>query len=110
MARAKKVKIEVTESLVKENLPSPPEGYSYSVERVTPMVIKVWLYHDDANYSYTNEPVYTIHSFIKRDMVHQPKNTEKMKVSSICHLSELSEQSSWSTLNQPDNPLVDLLS
>ena len=107
MAKAKK--IEVTENLVKENLPSPPEGYSYQVERVTPQVIKVWLHHDDANHSYTNEPIYTIHSYIKRDMVHQPKNSEKMKVSSICHLFELSEQSSWSTLNQPGNALAELL-
>tara|TARA_R110002012_G_scaffold70900_1_gene182296 strand:+ start:79 stop:411 length:333 start_codon:yes stop_codon:yes gene_type:complete len=110
MAKAKAKKIEVTEALVKESLPVAPDGYSYSVERVTPMVIKVWLNHDDANHSYTDEKVYTIHSYIKRDMVHQPKNTDKMKVSSICHLSELSEQSPWSTLNQPDNPLVDLLS
>jgi hypothetical protein len=101
---------QTTVQQVMENLPSPPEGYSYDVERVTPQVIKVWLYHDDAEYSYTTEPVYSIHSYIKRDMVHQPKNTEKMKVSSICHLSELSKQSPWTTLNQPDNPLVDLLS
>ena len=99
-----------TVKMVMDNLPSPPKGYSYDVERITPQVIKVWLYHDDANHSYTDEPIYTIHSYIKRDMVHQPKNTEKMKVSPICHLSELSEQSSWSTLNQPDNTLIDLLS
>ena len=100
---------QTTVQQVMENLPSPPEGYSYDVERITPQVIKVWLYHDDANYSYTNEPVYTIHSYIKRDMVHQPRNTEKMRVSPICHLSELSEQSSWTTLNQPDNALAELL-
>jgi hypothetical protein len=98
-----------TVRMVLDNLPTPPEGYSYDVERITPQVIKVWLYHNDANYSYTNEPVYTIHSYIKRDMVHQPKNTEKMKVSPICHLSELSEQSSWTTLNQPGNALAELL-
>ena len=98
-----------TVRMVLDNLPTPPAGYSYDVERVTPQVIKVWLYHDDANYSYTNEPIYTIHSYIKRDMVHQPKNTEKMKVSSICHLSELSEQSPWTTLNQPGNALAELL-
>tara|TARA_R110002050_G_scaffold43823_4_gene104705 strand:- start:23 stop:352 length:330 start_codon:yes stop_codon:yes gene_type:complete len=109
MAKVKAKKIEVTETLVKESLPEPPQGYSYQVERVTPLVIKVWLYHDDANHSYTNEPIYTIHSYIKRDMVHQPKNSEKMKVSSICHLSELSGQSPWSTLNQPGNALVELL-
>ena len=98
-----------TVKMVMDNLPSPPEGYSYDVERITPQVIKVWLYHDDANHSYTNEPIYTIHSYIKRDMVHQPKNTEKMKVSSICHLSKLSEQSPYSTLNQPGNALAELL-
>tara|TARA_R110002012_G_scaffold217608_1_gene388851 strand:- start:89 stop:403 length:315 start_codon:yes stop_codon:yes gene_type:complete len=100
---------QTTVQQVMDNLPSPPEGYSYDVERITPQVIKVWLYHDDANHSYTNEEIYTIHSFIKRDMVHQPKNTEKMKVSSICHLNELSEQSPYSTLNQPGNALAELL-
>jgi hypothetical protein len=98
-----------TVRMVLDNLPTPPEGYSYDVERITPQVIKVWLYHNDANYSYTNEPVYTIHSYIKRDMVHQPRNTEKMRVSPICHLSELSEQSPWTTLNQPGNVLAELL-
>ena len=109
MRKAKAKKIEVTIPLVKENLPKAPDGYSYSVERVTPQVIKVWLCHDDANHSYTNEKVYTIHSYIKRDMVHQPKNQDKMRVSSICHLFELNEQSPWSTLNQPGNALAELL-
>ena len=105
----RKAKVPTTVKMVMDSLPEAPEGYSYDVQRVTPQVIKVWLYHDDANHSYTNEPIYTIHSYIKRDMVHQPKNTEKMKVSSICHLSELSEQSPWSTLNQPGNALAELL-
>lgn len=100
MARAKKVKVEVTESLVKENLPSPPEGYSYSIERITPLVIKVWLNHPDV-YTYTTEPVRTIYAFVKRDMVHAGKNREKMRVSSTCNLSELSQQSPF-TVMQPD--------
>jgi hypothetical protein len=94
---------------VMESLPQAPEGYSYNVERVTPQVIKVWLYHDDANHSYTNEPIRSIHSYVKRDMVHIPRNSEKMRVSPLCHLSELSNQSPWSTINQPGNALAELL-
>jgi hypothetical protein len=104
------MKVQTTVKMVVENLPSPPEGYSYDVQRVTPQVIKVYLCHDEANYSYTTEPIRSIHSFIKRDMVFMPRNSEKMRVSSLCHLSELRNQSSWSVINQPTNTLIDLLS
>ena len=100
MARAKKVKIEVTEALVEKSLPAPPEGFSYTVERITPMVIKVWLNHPNM-FTYTTEQVRTVHSFIKRDMVHAPKNQDKMRVSSSCNLSELSQQSPF-TVIKPD--------
>ena len=100
MRKAKAKKIEVTIPLVKENLPQPPDGYSYSVERITPMVIKVWLNHPDV-YTYTTEPVRTIYAFVKRDMVHAGKNRDKMRVSSTCNLTELSQQSPF-TVMQPD--------
>jgi len=103
-------KVQTTVKMVMENLPSPPEGYSYDVERVTPQVIKVWLHHDEANYSYTTEKVYSIHSFIKRDMVHPPRNSEKMRVSSLCHLSELKNQSPYTTIVPTTNSIIDLLS
>ena len=103
-------KVQTTVKMVMENLPSPPEGYSYDVERVTPQVIKVWLHHDEANYSYTTEKVYSIHSFIKRDMVHPPRNSEKMRVSPLCHLSELKNQSPYTTIVPTTNSIIDLLS
>ena len=94
---------------VTDSLPVPPPGYSYKVERVTPQVIKVWLCHDDANHSYTNEAVYSIHSYVKKDMAHIPRNSEKMRVSPLCHFSELRNQSRWSLINQPGNALAELL-
>ena len=51
MAKVKAKKIEVTETLVKESLPEPPQGYSVIMltEGTPPLVIKVRaLYHDDA--------------------------------------------------------------
>ena len=101
MAKAKAKKIEVTEALVKESLPVAPDGYSYSIERVTPQVIKVWLNH---HYPYdyaVGKPVRTIYCFVKRDVVHAGKNRDKMRVSATCNLSELSHQSPF-TVIKPD--------
>ena len=101
MRKAKAKKIEVTIPLVKENLPQPPDGYSYSVERITPLVIKVWLNHHQ-QYDYAcGKPVRTLYCFLKRDKVHAGKNRDKMKVSSTCNLTELSQQSPF-TVMQPD--------
>ena len=94
----RKTSIKVTEEMVRDNLPTPPTDCSYTVERVTPMVIKVWLNHL-RKFDYTTDPVRCVHSYIKRDMVHAPKNKEKMRVESVCHLSELSQQSPYSVIN-----------
>lgn len=110
MAKVKAKKIEVTETLVKESLPEPPQGYSYDVQRVTPQVIKIRLCHDDADYSYTTEKVWSIYGFVKRDMVHPPRNSEKMRVSPLCHLSELRNQSPYTTIVPTTNSIIELLS
>ena len=110
MAKVKAKKIEVTEALVKESLPEPPQNHSYSVERVTDMVIKVWLNHHQ-NYDYAvGKPVSTIYAYIKRDMVHEPKNSLKMKVKALCPLSELSTKSPYTTMVPDTNFVIDLLS
>ena len=80
MAKVKAKKIEVTETLVKESLPEPPQGYSSDVQRVTPQVIKIRLCHDDADYSYTTEKVWSIHGFVKRDVVVSPSSPTTLRL------------------------------
>lgn len=106
----RKAKVPTTVKMVMDSLPEAPEGYSYDVERVTPQVIKIYLCHDEANYSYTTEKIWSIYGFVKRDMVHAPRNTEKMRVSSLCHLSELKNQSPYTTIVPTTNSIIDLLS
>ena len=97
----RKAKAPTTVKMVMDSLPEAPEGYSYDVERVTDMVIKVWLNHHYP-YDYAcGKSVRTIYCFVKRDMVHAGKNRDKMRVSSTCNLTELSQQSPF-TVIQPD--------
>ena len=85
-------------------LPNPPHGqYSYTVERVSPMVIKVWL-NCYRNWDYKlGEPSKTIYCFVKGDMVHAPKSKDKMRIKPLCHISELTNQSPYSTI-VPEGP------
>ena len=92
----------VTLEEVRNNLPVPPISdsfeYSYSLERVSPMVIKVWLNHHH-NFDYAcGRPVRTIYCFLKNDKVHPPKSKDKMQVKSICTIDELEEQNPYSTI------------
>ena len=95
-------KIKVDEQMVRDNLPRPPKGYSYTVERVTPRVIKVWLNHPD--YLFKTD-VRTIHSFIKGDKVHAPRNKDKMRVESICDVWDLCTLDNYSVINDTHNVL-----
>ena len=88
----------VNEQVIRDNLPTPPAECTYSIEKVSELVYKVWI-HYHRTFDYTTDPVKCIHSYIKRDMVHPAKNKEKMKVSAHCHISELSKCDAWSILN-----------
>ena len=106
----RKAKVPTTVKMVMDSLPEAPTGYSYDVERVTDMVIKVWLnHHQDYDYA-CGKPVSTIYAYIKRDMVHEPKNSLKMKVKALCPLSELSTKSPYTTMVPDTNFVIDLLS
>ena len=99
-----KKKIQVTEDLVRDHLPEPPAQMSYTIERVTPRVIKVWI-NDHHTYSYTPDPVRSIYAYVKGEMVHPPKNREKMRVEPLCHITDLSMCDPWSTINDThDHP------
>ena len=94
----------ITLQQVKDNLPTiPDDRYSYEVERISPMVIKVWLVHHFP-YDYAcGKPVKTIHSYLKNEKVHPPKSRDKMQVKSICTIDELSSQP-WHTTVTPSGP------
>ena len=95
-------KYKVDEEMVRNNLPRAPKGYSYTVERVTPRVIKVWLNHPPYLFK---QDVRTIHSFIKGDKVRAPRNKEKMRVESICDVWDLCTLDSYSVINDTHDVL-----
>ena len=83
-------------------LPTPPVGYSYTVEQVTPRVTKVWLHHPD--YLFKTD-VRTIHCFVKSGKVHAARNKDKMRVEAHCPLSELPNCDPYSVINDThDHP------
>ena len=104
------VKVKVDESLVRESLPTiPNDKYSHSIERVSPMVIKVWLnHHHDYDFA-CGKPVRTIYCFLKNDKVHPPLTHDKMRVRSLCHISELYQQSPYTTMIPKSTNLLDLV-
>jgi hypothetical protein len=98
----------VSTTRVENLLPDPPDGYSYSIERVSPMVLKVWLNHPD-HFNYTDEPVRTIYCFIKNDRVHPPKNHKTMRPKSLCSVHELFTMPCYTTIIPTTTSLLHLL-
>ena len=89
-------------------LPDPPDGFTYSIERVSPMVLKVWLNHPD-KYIYTSDPVRTVYCFIKNDRVHPPASHKKMRPLSIASVHELFTLSCYTTIIPTTTSLLHLL-
>ena len=84
----------VTVSDIQDALPTPEEGYSYEVERVSPLVHRVWLLHPD-KYLF-KESVRTVYCYLKSDKVHAPISVKKMRPKSLCPITELHNQR-WQT-------------
>ena len=83
-------KLQVTKELIESNLPTPPENFSYEVERFSPLVWRVWLHHH-ANYDYAcGNQVKTIWGFVKStgDVV-RPRNSEKISTEKVCKVTEI---------------------
>ena len=96
------MKRKVTTQFVYDNLPKAPKGYTYSVERVTPRVIKVWLDHPDRLFK---SDVRTIYCFIKGDKVHAARNKDKMRVEPLCDIEDLYHCDNYSVINDThDHP------
>jgi len=82
-------------------LPSPPDGYNYTVERVSPLVTKVWLVnHYDFVYT-EGRKSRTVYCFIKGDKCYPAKNAKAARPKSTCKLGDLHKQSPF-TLIKPD--------
>ena len=65
-------------------LPVPEWGH-LEVEQVSPLIQRVWFYHDRA-YVYRDDdtPVRTVWGFIKSGKVHTPKNYKTPNPKSVC--------------------------
>ncbi len=100
--KAKRTPVNV--EVIMQNLPSPPTDCSYSVEKVSELVHKVWIHHN-RTFDYTTDPVKCIYCYVKRDEVHPAKNKDKMRIKSYCHISELSQCDPYSVINDThDSP------
>ena len=96
------MKRKVGTQTVYDNLPKAPKGYTYTVERVTPRVIKVWLNHPPYLFK---QDVRTIYCFVKGDKVHPPRNKDKMRVDSLCDVWDLCTCDNYSTINDTHDVL-----
>ena len=85
----------VTLQDIEDALPCPDIDYEYQVERVSPMVHRVWLIHPEDKYLFKQD-VRTVYCYLKGDKVHAPLSVKKMRPKSLCHISELHLQR-WQT-------------
>ena len=98
MARVKKVKLQVTESLIRENLPVAPDGFHYEVDRFSALVWRVWIINEGF-FSYTNEPVRSIWGFIKStgDVI-RPRNSQKISRDKVAHVTSIPPKMRYTTI------------
>lgn len=84
--------------MIEKHLPTPPAQHHYEIERVSPLVAKVWLVRDERSQLLEKE-IRTIYCFIKGKRVlrvHKPKNHKDMYSKSLCSAEELKDKSPWS--------------
>ena len=98
MARAKKVKLQVTEALIRESLPNAPEGFHYTIDRFSALVWRVWIINEGF-FSYTNEPVRSIWGFIKStgDVI-RPRNSQKVSREKVAHITDIPRSMRYTTI------------
>ena len=85
--------------MIESYLPTPPLNFHYEIEKVSKLITKVWLVHEE-NYDYAcGKDVRTIYCFVKGSKnltIHKPKNAKEPYVKKYCELDELSSQSPYS--------------
>lgn len=98
MARAKKVKIQVTEALIRESLPDAPKGFHYTIDRFSALVWRVWIINEGF-FSYTNEPPHSIWGFIKStgDVI-RPRNSQKVSREKVAHITDIPRSMRYTTI------------
>jgi hypothetical protein len=85
--------------MIESYLPTPPLNFHYEIEKVSKLITKVWLVHEE-NYDYAcGKDVRTIYCFVKGSKnltIHKPKNAKEPYVKKYCELDDLSSQSPYS--------------
>ena len=94
--------MKVTPDYIHSCLPDEPDGYHYSVERVSPLVHRVWLNHE-RDYVFSDEPVQTVWGFIKQGKVYPAKNSKMARAKSVCDLLDAYKLSCYSVINDTHN-------
>ena len=77
-------------------LPVPDWGH-LEVEQMSPLVMRVWFYHD-MEFSYTTEVVRSVWGFIKAGKVHTPKNHKTPNPRSVCDVVDAWKLSGYSSI------------
>ena len=89
-------------------LPDPDWGH-LEVERVSPLVQRVWFHHDRV-YDYSlGKPVRTVWGFIKNGKVHTPKDSKTANAKSCCALVDAYKLSGYTSIVPKTTDLTHLL-
>ena len=77
-------------------LPSPPPGYSYRVDKISPLVLKVVLVFPEM---LRKDGIETVHCFIKGGKVYPASNGKTPQTKPVGKIADLPNMSPW-TVNQ----------
>ncbi len=84
-------RIEMSEQVIMDNLPTPPDNFSYRVEQFSKLVWRVWIInHGTFTYKEDGEEIKSIWGFIKSTgEVVKPRNSEKISTEKLCKVTEI---------------------
>ena len=91
---------DVDESLIRENLPTPPDKYHYEIEVFSPLVHRVWIVNESHfNFRDDDEPVRCVWGFVKSngDVV-RPTNRDKISRTVVCDVIDIPPELKYSTI------------
>ena len=80
-------------------MPTPPEGYSYKVVKVSPLVLKVILVFPEM---LRKPDIECVHCFIKGGKVYPASNGKTAQTKSVCKVADLPNVSPWTANQVPD--------
>ncbi len=85
-------------------MPSPPPGYTYRVDKVSPLVSKVVLVFPEM---LRKTGIECVHCFVKGDKVYAASNGKTPQSRSVCKVSDLPNQSPWTVNQMPKGTVWD---